>query len=172
MSTKSTQLVGSGRGGARPGAGRKPGSQNHYTQEYKDAIHASDEDHWRDCVAKGTTKYGGLVGYCLQMHADKPSVFAMISSRAHLPQPNIEVNTEFKRSRLPPGSGTCSDGKNSQVRSPSVSAQAISHPAGASRVIIRTSEHLQVFPRPRFNVRMFGSVGKKRANASSNCAAL
>ena len=48
-----------------------------------------------DCLAKGTTKYGGLVGYCLQMHADKPSVFAMISSRAHLPQPNIEVNTEF-----------------------------------------------------------------------------
>jgi len=32
------------------------------------------------------------------------------------------------------------------------------HPAGASRVIIRTSEHLHVFPRPRFNVRMFGSL--------------
>ncbi|HKN11108.1 MAG TPA: hypothetical protein VJ376_16750, partial [Pseudomonadota bacterium] len=26
------------------------------------------------------------------------------------------------------------------------------------RVIIRTSEHLHVFPRPRFNVRMFGSL--------------
>ena len=58
-----------------------------------------------DCVAKGTTKYGGLVGYCLQMHADKPSVFAMISSRAHLPQPNIEVNTEFNEVVYRPAPG-------------------------------------------------------------------
>src|SRR4029077_17437962 len=38
--------------------------------------------------------------------------------------------------------------------------------------IIRTSEHFHVFsPPPRWSVRMFGSGGKKRANASSNCAA-
>ena len=36
-----------------------------------------------------------------------------------------------------------------------------------------TSEHFHVFsPPPRLSVRMFGSGGKKRANASSNCAAL
>ena len=40
-------------------------------------------------------------------------------------------------------------------------------------VNIRTSEHFHVFsPPPRLSVRMFGSWGKKRANASSNCAAL
>jgi hypothetical protein len=44
-----------------------------------------------------------------------------------------------------------------------VSAEA--HPV----VIIRTSEH-HVLSRPRLSVRMFGSWGKKRANASSNCA--
>ena len=39
--------------------------------------------------------------------------------------------------------------------------------------ILRTSEHFHVFsPPPRLSVRMFGSGGKKRANASSNCAAL
>ena len=39
--------------------------------------------------------------------------------------------------------------------------------------IIRTSEHFHVFSPPlRLSVRMFGSGGKKRANASSNCAAL
>ena len=39
--------------------------------------------------------------------------------------------------------------------------------------IIRTSEHFHVFsPPPRLSVRMFGSGGKKRAIASSNCAAL
>ena len=38
-------------------------------------------------------------------------------------------------------------------------------------VNIRTSEH-HIPSRPRLNVRMFGSWGKKRANASSNCAAL
>ena len=37
--------------------------------------------------------------------------------------------------------------------------------------IIRTSEH-HILSRPRLSVRMFGSWGKKRANASSNCAAL
>jgi hypothetical protein len=42
-----------------------------------------------------------------------------------------------------------------------------------SSAIIRTSEHFHVFsPPPRLSVRMFGSGGKKRANASSNCAAL
>ena len=42
-----------------------------------------------------------------------------------------------------------------------------------SSTIIRTSEHFHVFsPPPRLSVRMFGSGGKKRANASSNCAAL
>ena len=41
-----------------------------------------------------------------------------------------------------------------------------------SSAIIRTSEHFHVFsPPPRLSVRMFGSGGKKRANASSNCAA-
>ena len=39
--------------------------------------------------------------------------------------------------------------------------------------IIRTSEHFHVFsPPPRLSVRMFGSGGKKRAKASSNCATL
>jgi hypothetical protein len=39
--------------------------------------------------------------------------------------------------------------------------------------ISRTSEHFHVFSPPlRVSVRMFGSGGKKRANASSNCAAL
>ena len=38
-------------------------------------------------------------------------------------------------------------------------------------VNIRTSEH-HISSRPRLSVRMFGSWGKKRANASSNCAAL
>ena len=38
-------------------------------------------------------------------------------------------------------------------------------------VNIRTSEH-HIFSRPLLSVRMFGSWGKKRANASSNCAAL
>jgi len=39
--------------------------------------------------------------------------------------------------------------------------------------ISRTSEHFHVFSPPlRLSVRMFGSGGKKRANASSNCAAL
>ena len=38
-------------------------------------------------------------------------------------------------------------------------------------VNIRTSEH-HIPSRPRLSVRMFGSWGKKRANASSNCAAL
>ena len=42
-----------------------------------------------------------------------------------------------------------------------------SHPV----VNIRTSEH-HIFPRPLLSVRMFGSWGKKRANASSKCAAL
>ena len=45
--------------------------------------------------------------------------------------------------------------------------------SAASSAIIRTSEHFHVFsPPPRLSVRMFGSGGKKRANASSNCAAL
>jgi hypothetical protein len=45
--------------------------------------------------------------------------------------------------------------------------------SAASSAIIRTSEHFHVFsPSPRLSVRMFGSGGKKRANASSNCAAL
>ena len=35
----------------------------------------------------------------------------------------------------------------------------------------RTSEH-HIFSRPLLSVRMFGSWGRKRANASSNCAAL
>jgi hypothetical protein len=40
-------------------------------------------------------------------------------------------------------------------------------------VIIRTSEHFHVFSTLlRLGVRMFGSGGKKRANTSSNCAAL
>ena len=44
--------------------------------------------------------------------------------------------------------------------------------SAASSAIIRTSEHFQVFsPPPRLSVRMFGSGGKKRPNASSNCAA-
>ena len=38
-------------------------------------------------------------------------------------------------------------------------------------VNIQTSEH-HIPSRPRLSVRMFGSWGKKRANASSNCAAL
>ena len=39
--------------------------------------------------------------------------------------------------------------------------------------IIRTSEHFHVFSTLlRLSVRMFGSGGKKRANTSSNCAAL
>src|ERR1700722_19809517 len=38
-------------------------------------------------------------------------------------------------------------------------------------VNIRTSEH-HIPSRPRLSVRMFGSWGKKRANASSNCVAL
>ena len=38
-------------------------------------------------------------------------------------------------------------------------------------VNIRTSEH-HIPSRPRLSVRMFGSWGKKRANASSNWAAL
>ena len=37
-------------------------------------------------------------------------------------------------------------------------------------VNIRTSEH-HILSRPRLSVRMFGSWGKKRANASSKCAA-
>ena len=42
-----------------------------------------------------------------------------------------------------------------------------------SSAIIRTSEHFHVFsPPPGLSVRMFGSGGKKRAIASSNCAAL
>ena len=45
--------------------------------------------------------------------------------------------------------------------------------SAASSAIIRTSEHFHVFsPPPRLSVRMFGSWGKKRANPSSNCAAL
>ena len=45
--------------------------------------------------------------------------------------------------------------------------------SAASSAIIRTSEHFHVFsPPPRLSVRMFDSGGKKRANASSNCAAL
>jgi hypothetical protein len=45
--------------------------------------------------------------------------------------------------------------------------------SAASSAIIRTSEHFHVFsPPPRLSVRMFGSGGKKRANASSKCAAL
>src|ERR1700738_2434393 len=45
--------------------------------------------------------------------------------------------------------------------------------SAASSAIIRTSEHFHVLsPPPRLSVRMFGSGGKKRANASSNCAAL
>jgi hypothetical protein len=35
----------------------------------------------------------------------------------------------------------------------------------------QTSEH-HILSRPRLSVRMFGSWSKKRANASSNCAAL
>ena len=54
-----------------------------------------------------------------------------------------------------------------------VSWHTVSLRSAASRAIIRTSEHFHVFPPPaRFSVRMFGSGGKKRANASSNCAAL
>ena len=40
-----------------------------------------------------------------------------------------------------------------------------------SVINIRTSEH-HIFSRSLLSVRMFGSWGKKRANASSNCAAL
>ena len=44
---------------------------------------------------------------------------------------------------------------------------------GAAHPVInsRTSEH-HIFSRPLLSVRMFGSWGRKRANASSNCAAL
>ena len=53
------------------------------------------------------------------------------------------------------------------------SLRSDSAPSAASSAIIRTSEHFHVFsPPPRLSVRMFGSGGKKRANASSNCAAL
>ena len=38
--------------------------------------------------------------------------------------------------------------------------------------LAQSSEHFHVFSPPRLSVRMFGSDGKKRANASSNCAAL
>jgi hypothetical protein len=41
--------------------------------------------------------------------------------------------------------------------------------AAPSSAIIRISEHFHVFsPPPRLSARMFGSGGKKRANASSN----
>ena len=45
--------------------------------------------------------------------------------------------------------------------------RAAAHPV----VNIRTSEH-HIPSRPRLSVRMFGSLGKKRANASLKCAAL
>ena len=46
-------------------------------------------------------------------------------------------------------------------------------PSSRPEAIIRTSEHFHVFsPPPRLSVRMFGSGRKKRANASSNCAAV
>ena len=55
----------------------------------------------------------------------------------------------------------------------SVSWPTVNLRSAASNAIIRTSEHFHVFsPPPRLSVRMFGSGGKKRANASSNCAAL
>jgi hypothetical protein len=54
-----------------------------------------------------------------------------------------------------------------------VSWHTVNLRSAASSAIIRTSEHFHVFsPPPRLSVRMFGSGGKKRANASSNCAAL
>src|SRR6476661_5828556 len=43
------------------------------------------------------------------------------------------------------------------------------HAVLGERINIRTSEH-HIPSRPRLSVRMFGSWGKKRANASSNCA--
>ena len=58
--------------------------------------------------------------------------------------------------------------KGKYVRSP-----ASRPPSGAAHPVvnIRTSEH-HIFSRPLLSVRMFGSSGKKRANASSNYAAL
>ena len=54
-----------------------------------------------------------------------------------------------------------------------VSWHTVNLRSAPSSAIIRTSEHFHVFsPPPRLSVRMFGSGGKKRANASSNCAAL
>ena len=54
-----------------------------------------------------------------------------------------------------------------------VSWHTVNLRSAPSSAIIRTSEHFHVFsPPPRLSVRMFGSGGKKRANASSNSAAL
>jgi hypothetical protein len=58
-------------------------------------------------------------------------------------------------------------------RHPKVVSMRSAFAGPSTSAIIRTSEHFHVFPPPpRFSVRMFGSGGKKRANASSNCAAL
>ena len=58
-------------------------------------------------------------------------------------------------------------------RHPKVVGMRSAFAATSTSAIIRTSEHFHVIPPPpRLSVRMFGSGGKKRANASSNCAAL
>ena len=57
--------------------------------------------------------------------------------------------------------------KNNPMQSVELILRGAAHPV----INIRTSEH-HIFSRPLLSVRMFGSWGKKRANASSNCAAL
>ena len=84
------------------------------------------------------------------------------SSGVQLP-PAAALRRSHTRSRRPPPfpSDSC------------VSWHTVNLRSAASSAIIRTSEHFHVFPPPpRLSVRMFGSGGKKRAIASSNCAAL
>ena len=61
--------------------------------------------------------------------------------------------------------------KGKYVRSPASRPPSRCGPSSGKHPNIRTSEHY-IFSCPLLSVRMFGSWGKKRANASSNCAAL
>ena len=71
------------------------------------------------------------------------------------------------RSQKIVASRLCDLGASASAVRQADSLRGAAHPV----INIRTSEH-HVFSRPLLSVRMFGSWGKKRANASSNCAAL
>jgi hypothetical protein len=94
-----------------------------------------------------------------------PDIIAIMTAVARN-SPEMSSACSRPAGGAPPGSTSLVDG-----RSKSCGPQAAFAVRPGKHPNIRTSEH-HIFSRPLLSVRMFGSWGKKRANASANCAAL